>query len=170
MVAPGAREAVSRNPEAKRAPGLRTTSRAAQKGEAGCRARGKRERMRLLDRAAGGNRTVVVVLRFDDVIGLWREGQRRLADADPPLRAAFERVTDAIVDELRRRLGGSFTTDELARYYLEHGIDWCFDIAVRAAPGVPEAWDISTVANAAFARYVRAASDWAGGGRIVRRD
>ena len=116
-----------------------------------------------------GNRGVVV-LRFDDVIGLWREGQRRLADADPAIRPALERVTDAIVDELRRGLGGPFTTDELARYYGEHGIDWCFDIAVRAAPGTPEAWDLTTVAGAAFARYVREAGDYAGGARIVRED
>ena len=52
----------------------------------------------------------MVVLRFEDAIGLWREGQRRMADADPALRPALERVTDAIVDELRRRLGGSFTS------------------------------------------------------------
>jgi hypothetical protein len=112
----------------------------------------------------------VVVLRFDDAIGLWREGQRRLAEAEPAIKPALERVTDAIVDELRRRLGGLFTTDELARLYGEQGIDWCFDIAVRAAPGVPEAWDLTTVAGAAFARYVREASDYAGGGRIVRED
>jgi len=112
----------------------------------------------------------VVTLRFDDAIGLWREGQRRLAATDPPLRFALERVTDALVDELRRRLGGSFTTEELARYYGEHGIDWCFDIAVRTAPGDPEAWDLTTVAGAAFARYVREASDYAGGARILRED
>jgi hypothetical protein len=112
----------------------------------------------------------VAVLRFDDVIGLWREGQRRLADADPAVKPALERVTDALVDELRRRLGGFFTTEELARYYGDNGIDWCFDIAVRAAPGNPEAWDLTTVAGAAFARYVREASDYAGGARIVRED
>ncbi len=112
----------------------------------------------------------MAVLRFDDVFGLWREGQRRLAEAELSTRPPLERVTDAIVDELRRRLGGPFTTDELVRYYLEHGIDWCFEIAVRAAPGSPEAWDLTTVANAAFARYVREAGDWAGGRRIVRED
>jgi hypothetical protein len=110
----------------------------------------------------------VVLLRFDEVIGLWREGQRRLAQADPAVRPALERVTDAIVDELRRRMGGVFTTDELARYYGDEGIDWCFDIAIRAAPGNPDAWDLTTVGNAAFARYVRGASDYAGGGRVVR--
>ncbi len=109
-------------------------------------------------------------LRFDDVIGLWREGQRRLAQADPAVRPALDRVTDALVDELRRRVGGMFTTDELARYYLNEGVDWCFDIAVRVAPGDPEAWDLATVAGAAFARYVRGASDYAGGARVVRED
>ena len=64
----------------------------------------------------------------------------------------------------------TITTDELARYYGDEGIDWCFAVAVRAAPGSPEAWDLTTVAGAAFARYVREAVDYAGGGRIVRED
>jgi len=112
----------------------------------------------------------VAALRFDDMIGLWREGQRRLAQADPPVRPALERVTDAIVDELRRRVGANFTTDELARFYTEQGTDWCFEVAVRVAPGTPEAWDLTTVAGAGFTRYVREASDYAGGARIVRED
>ena len=65
--------------------------------------------------------------------------------------------------ELRRRLGGPFTTDELAALYGEQGTDWCFEIATRVAPNTPEAWDLTTVAGAAFARYVREASDYAGG-------
>ena len=112
----------------------------------------------------------MAVLRFDDVIGLWREGQRRLAQADPTVRPALERVIDAVVDELRRRVGGTFTTEELARFYGEAGTDWIFDLAVRAAPGTPEAWDLATVDGAAFARYLREASDYAGGARIVRED
>jgi hypothetical protein len=112
----------------------------------------------------------VADVRFEDVIGLWREGQARLAEAEPTVRPAMERVVDELALELRRRLGGPFTTTELARLYIENGIDWCFDIAVRAAPGSPEAWDMTTVANAAFARYVREASDFAGGRRIVEDD
>ena len=112
----------------------------------------------------------MVVPRFDDMIVLWREGQRRLAQADPGVQPALERVIDAVVDELRRRIGGTFTTEELARYYGEAGTDWIFDLAVRAAPGTPEAWDQTTVAGAAFARYTREASDYAGGARIVRED
>jgi len=103
---------------------------------------------------------------FDQLFGLWQDGQRRLQAAEPGLRGALERVTAAIVDELRRRLGGPFTTDELGALYLEQGTDWCFDIAVRAAPREPRAWDLATVAGAAFARYVREASDFAGGGRV----
>lgn len=68
---------------------------------------------------------------------LWREGRDRLRAADPADRPALERVIEALVLELRRRLGGSFTTDELAQLYLDEGIDWCFDIAVRVAPAPP---------------------------------
>jgi hypothetical protein len=73
------------------------------------------------------------------------------------------------VVELRRRLGGPFTTDELAALYLEQGTDWCFAVATRVAPDTPAAWDMTTVAGAAFARYVRGASDYAGGRRTGGR-
>ena len=106
-------------------------------------------------------------MRFDELFSLWREGQRRLENADPAVRPALDRVVDALVLELRRRLGGPFTTDELASLYLEQGTDWCFDIAVRVAPREPAAWDMATVAGAAFARYVRQASDFAGGARVT---
>jgi hypothetical protein len=107
---------------------------------------------------------------FEDVFVLWQEGLRRLQGADPDVRPALERVIDALVLELRRRLGGPFTTDELAALYLDRGTDWCFEIAVRVAPREPAAWDLTTVAGAAFARYVRQASDFAGGGRVVREE
>jgi hypothetical protein len=60
-------------------------------------------------------------MRFEEVAGLWREGQRRLAQADPADKPALERVTDEIVLELRRRLGGPFTTQELAALTLRCG-------------------------------------------------
>ncbi len=105
-------------------------------------------------------------MSFDSVAGLWLEGQRRLERADPDRAPVLRRVTDAIVDELRRRLGGRFTARELADFYLEHGTDWCFAIATRVAPMDPEAWDLTTVAGAAFARYLREAGDY-GGGRVI---
>jgi hypothetical protein len=108
-------------------------------------------------------------VQFRDAIGLWREGERRLRATEPPDRQALERVTEEVVLELRRRLGGPFSTEELASLYSEQGTDWVFDIAVRTAPGNPQAWDMTTVAGAAFARYVREASDY-GGGRQIAAD
>jgi hypothetical protein len=105
-------------------------------------------------------------VRFEEVFGLWQEGQRRLARADPAERRALERVTDELVLQLRRRLGGPFTATELASLYIEQGTDWCFEIATRVAPATPEAWDLTTVAGAAFARYLREASDYGGGRRM----
>jgi len=99
-------------------------------------------------------------MRFEDVFGLWQDGARRLARADPADRPALELARDAIVLELRRRLGGPFTTDELAALYATQGTDWCFEIASRVARGNPAAWDMATVAGAAFARYAREASDF----------
>ncbi len=109
-------------------------------------------------------------MSFEEVIGLWREGQRRLERADPSQRPVLERITDALVNELRKRLGGAFTSDELAQLYIAQGTDWCFDIASRAAPAAPDAWDLTTVAGAAFARYLRQASDYGGGRRRDESD
>lgn len=106
-------------------------------------------------------------LRFEDLIGLWQEGQRRLREIEPSDRPVVERVVAAVVDELRRRLGGAFGVQELARYYVEVGTDWCFAIATRVAPATPAAWDMTTVAGAAFARYAREAGDYMIGRRSV---
>ena len=104
---------------------------------------------------------------YESLIGLWQEGQRRLAAAEPGDRATMERVVDELVIGLRRRLGGPFTVQELARLYIEQGTDWCFDIAVRVAPNRPAAWEMPIVAGAAFARYARDAIDYTTGRRTA---
>jgi hypothetical protein len=104
---------------------------------------------------------------YETLIGLWQEGQRRLTRADPADQAAMERVIDALVVQLRRRVGGTFTVQELARLFVEQGTDWCFDIAVRLAPNRPAAWDLTTVAGSAFARYAREAIDYTTGRRTA---
>ena len=106
-------------------------------------------------------------VRYEDLIGLWQAGRRRLERAEPADRSALERVAEAVLAELHRRLGGPFTVQELARLYIEQGTDWCFDIAVRVAPSRPAAWDMPTVAGAAFARYAREASDYTTGRRTA---
>ena len=103
---------------------------------------------------------------FDTAVPQWEEGQRRLREAPREQRQTLERVTDQIVAELRRRLGGPFTADELAQLY-DQGTGWTMDVAVAAAPEAPEAWDERTVADAAFARYLREAADFAGGRRRI---
>ena len=87
----------------------------------------------------------------------WDAGLRRLDEAYPEQVPTLERVTREIQNELRRRLGGSFTLDELADLY-DEGTGWCTDLAVEDAPDEPFAWDARIVADAAFGRYQRAAT------------
>ena len=101
---------------------------------------------------------------YDTASDQWAAGLRRLETAPPDQRPVLERVTRQIQDELRRRLGGPFTTRELADLY-SAGTDWCLDVAIATVPSDPRAWDAQTTADAAFARYVREASDWSGGRR-----
>jgi hypothetical protein len=103
-------------------------------------------------------------MSFETAIHQWREGERRLDEAPAEQKPALERVTLAIQRELRRKLGGAFTTDELADFY-DAGTDWTLDLAAQIAPGAPWAWDARIVADAAFARYLREAADFAGGRR-----
>lgn len=104
---------------------------------------------------------------FETAIQQWQAAERRLEHGDPALAEAQLRVVDAIALELRRRLGSAFTADELVALY-EQGTDWCLDLAVRTAPDAPWAWDTQVVADAAFARYVRSAVDYAGGRRTAQ--
>ena len=120
----------------------------------------------------GADSQAMVVLRFDDVIGLWREGA---APARPtPTRAtqAGARAGDRRDRGRAAPAGRRHVHDRGARALLRRARN---RLVLRhrrpsVAPGNPEAWDLTTVAGAAFARYVREASDYAGGARIVRED
>jgi hypothetical protein len=101
---------------------------------------------------------------FETALDQWLAGLRRLAESDPERRPVLERVSRRVEDDLRRRLGGPFTTQELVELY-DAGTGWVTDLAVSAAPDEPEAWDVRVVGDAAFGRYVREASDYAGGRR-----
>ena len=95
----------------------------------------------------------------------WAAGLQRLEEAHPEQAPTLERVTREVHAELRRRLGGVFTLDELADLY-DEGTGWCTDLAVEEAPEEPFAWDARIVADAAFGRYSRSARDYAGGRRL----
>ena len=103
---------------------------------------------------------------FETASDQWAAGLRRLEEAPPDQRQTLERVTRLIEADLRRRLGGPFTSEELAALY-DQGTDWCSDVAYAAAPEQPYAWDVRVVADAAFGRYLREATDYAGGKRRI---
>jgi hypothetical protein len=104
-------------------------------------------------------------MTVESALAQWQDGLRRLAEAPADEQRMLERVTQAIERELRRRLGGRFTVQELADLY-DAGTDWTTDVAVAVAPEDPYAWDVRTVGDAAFGRYLRQAADYAGGRRL----
>lgn len=105
-------------------------------------------------------------MSFETAIYQWQRGERRLHDATPERTPLLEHVVGELVSELRRRLGGRFSAQELADLYAG-GTGWCMQTAMTAAPADPWAWDSSVVADAAFGRYLREASDYAGGRREI---
>ena len=88
----------------------------------------------------------------------WEDGERRLRVADEATQGDLDRALYAVVDDLRRRLGSTFTLAELAELY-GSGTDWADDIAQRQRAGS----DSAAVVDAAFNRYARESSDFAGG-------
>ena len=91
----------------------------------------------------------------------WEEGARELAGIeDPRRRRLADRVVSAVRVELRRRIGPTFTADELASLYGE-GTDWAQQVAIDVAPSAAD--DAQMLADAAFWIYLRGAGDYAGG-------
>ena len=105
-------------------------------------------------------------MSFEIAIQQWREGLRRLEAAPREEQRVLDRVTRAVYEELRRRLGSVFTVDELVALY-DAGTDWAQGLAMETAPDHPSAWEPRTVVDAAFGQYVREASDYAGGRRLM---
>ncbi|HEU4450051.1 MAG TPA: hypothetical protein VFR63_08765 [Gaiellaceae bacterium] len=94
----------------------------------------------------------------------WEEGRRRLAAAgeDTARSRHLWVLIDAVTDELRRRVGQTFTLAELARAY-EGSEDWVRDVVVASTPPRARAGlrDTALVQDAAFAHYARGATDYA---------
>lgn len=118
-------------------------------------------------REAGGWIVIVLHVRLTLAVEQWRSGERYVRGLDGRPGQKADDVVSAVADELRRRLGGAFTTNELVDLY-EGGVSWALDLASRVAPEDPDAWD-SRITDAAFLRYLGQAQDW-GGGRIVARE
>ncbi len=99
----------------------------------------------------------------------WEEGHRRLEELrdEPRLYRRVGRAVTAVEDELRRRIGPTFSAAELAALYAA-GTDWCLEVALGAAPEEAARWDPQIVADAAFFLYLRGAYDYSGG-RLVEQ-
>ena len=101
---------------------------------------------------------------LENALFQWEEGHRELqALSDPRERRLADRVVDAVREELRRRIGPTFSAAELAELY-GRGTDWCQQIAIDVAPSVA---DPQTLADAAFWLYLRNAGDFAGGKQLI---
>lgn len=104
---------------------------------------------------------------FETALEQWQAGERRLESAPFDERPVLDLVTRKVHEELRRRLGGAFTSEELADLY-DAGTGWVTGLAIAVAADAPFAWDVRIVGDAAFARYLREATDYAGGRRLNR--
>ena len=93
--------------------------------------------------------------------GGWRELQ---AIDDSRARRAADSVVEAVREGLRRRIGPTFTSAELADLY-GRGTDWCQQVAIDVAPGMEA--DPQSLADAAFWLYLRSATDFAGGRQLT---
>ena len=91
----------------------------------------------------------------------WEEGNRRLeeeARRTPPGRMLHVLV-EVLTEELRRRVGQTFTLADLARAYASADA-WAPDaLAERVPPGNSPAW-VSVAQDAAFHAYARGATDY----------
>jgi hypothetical protein len=91
----------------------------------------------------------------------WEDGNRRVEETRSDL-VRYRRLTalvDAIVAGLRKRVGQTFTLDELANAY-DGADDWARTLLDDADPEVPPTPAVGTLADAAFHTYARGASDY----------
>jgi hypothetical protein len=102
---------------------------------------------------------------LENALFQWEQGWRELqALDDPRARRQADRVIDAIRDQLRRRIGPTFSAAELADLYGE-GTDWAQQVALDVAPAAQP--DAQSLADAAFWAYLRGATDFAGGRQLA---
>jgi hypothetical protein len=93
----------------------------------------------------------------------WEEGRRRL-EATAGEGARYRHLSilvEAVSDELRRRVGQTFTLAELAATYAD-AEDWVRDVIIRSTPARARAGirDAALVQDAAFGQYARGATDY----------
>jgi hypothetical protein len=108
---------------------------------------------------------------LDNALFQWEEGARRLREleAEPRRARTAAHAVDAIRDELRRRIGPTFSAQELAELY-GRGTDWCLEAARAAAPMAAVDLDPQAIVDGAFFLYLRGARDYSGGRVSAEQD
>jgi hypothetical protein len=108
-----------------------------------------------------------VAYPLDNALFQWEEGARRLRElsADPRTARTAARAVEAIREELRRRIGPTFTAQQLADLY-GRGTDWCLEAARNADPMAAVDLDPQAIVDGAFFDYLRGAKDYSGG-RVI---
>ena len=93
----------------------------------------------------------------------WAEGARKLeSERSEGVRyRQLVALVDVVADELRRRVGQTFTLADLAAQYAG-AEDWVRDVVVREVEPRAKAGirDVTLVQDAAFGRYALGASDY----------
>ncbi|HEY7381435.1 MAG TPA: hypothetical protein VH572_09510 [Gaiella sp.] len=91
----------------------------------------------------------------------WEEGYRRFREEarDPARSEILHQQLEAVTDELRRRIGGVYTLDELARAY-ESAERWSRVAVAERAPSPGWARTLALVEDSAFHLYSRGAVDY----------
>ncbi len=91
----------------------------------------------------------------------WEDGNRRVESARGDRRRFQQLQTqvDLVTNELRKRVGQSFTLGELASEY-GRADDWVRNLLDEADPDAPPVSEAGVVADAAFHRYARGAVDY----------
>ncbi|MGK2932665.1 MAG: hypothetical protein ACSLFD_07840 [Solirubrobacterales bacterium] len=98
---------------------------------------------------------------LENAIFQWEAGIERLRDLERGGMLRGDQVTVPVREELRRRLGATFSAAELAELY-GAGTDWASQLT-GVDPGMS---DLQDLVDAAFWLHLQAASDFAGGRRI----
>jgi hypothetical protein len=91
----------------------------------------------------------------------WDDGRRRVERAQPGSAESRRLATgvDLVVAELRRRLGSTYTLEQLADAYVDAS-EWARDVLFDAREEDAPLPDTTTVLDAAFQQYARGAIDY----------
>jgi hypothetical protein len=98
----------------------------------------------------------------DSVRREWEEGYRRFEASlrDPVAAQRLPVHLEVVTDELRRRIGQTFTLEQLAAVY-QDADDWTHDAVSERAPTPGWPRTLAMVEAAAFYLYQRGAVDYA---------